>query len=74
LKAALERRLVDGGEVLATALRDLVGAVVIHPRKGEPAIEVTGQLAALVGGDLFPQQVLPTVVAGSGIEPSTYGL
>jgi site-specific DNA recombinase len=75
LKVALERRLVDGGEIIATALRDLVGAVVIHPRKGEPAIEVTGQLAALVGGDIFPQQVLsPTLVAGSGIEPPTYGL
>jgi len=35
-----------------------------------------GRLAQLTGApDLFPQQTLwPTVVAGAGIEPATYGL
>jgi len=37
---------------------------------------VMGRLAQLTGApDLFPQQTLwPTVVAGAGIEPATYGL
>jgi hypothetical protein len=52
-------------------------AVIIHlAGKEEPRIEVTGLLAQLTSApDLFPQQTLwPTVVAGAGIEPATYGL
>jgi site-specific DNA recombinase len=78
LAATLSRRIVDGDEETATALRELVAAVVIHPTpQGEPRIEVTGRLAKLTGTDLFPQQVTngtPTVVAGAGLEPATSGL
>jgi site-specific DNA recombinase len=78
LAATLSRRIVDGGEEAATALRELVAAVVIHPTaQGEPRIEVTGRLAKLTGTDLFPQEVVsgaPTVVAGAGLEPATSGL
>jgi site-specific DNA recombinase len=77
LAATLSRRLVVGDEEVASALRELISAVVIHPAgKEEPKIEVTGRLAQLTSApDLFPQQTLwPTVVAGAGIEPATYGL
>jgi site-specific DNA recombinase len=77
LAATLSRRLVEGDEEVASALRELISAVVIHPAgKEEPKIEVTGRLAQLTNApDLFPQQTLwPTVVAGAGIEPATYGL
>jgi len=58
-------------------LHELISAVIIHPAgNDEPKIEVMGRLAQLTGApDLFPQQTLwPTVVAGAGIEPATYGL
>jgi hypothetical protein len=58
-------------------LHELISAVIIHPAgKDEPKIEVMGRLAQLTSApDLFPQQTLwPTVVAGAGIEPATYGL
>jgi DNA invertase Pin-like site-specific DNA recombinase len=77
LAGALSRRLAEGDEEVATALRELIAAVVIHPAgKEEPKIEVAGRLAQLTSApDLFPQQTLwPTVVAGAGIEPATYGL
>jgi hypothetical protein len=77
LAAVLSRRMVRGDEEVASALRELVVAVVIHPAgREEPRIEVTGRLAKLTGApDLFPQQTLGgTVVAGAGIEPATYGL
>jgi hypothetical protein len=77
LAGTLSRRMVDGGEEIAGALRELMAAVVIHPDgKHEPRIEVTGRLAKLTDApDLFPQQTLgATAVAGAGIEPATYGL
>lgn len=77
LAATLSRRTVEGDEEVASALRELVAAVVIHSAgKDEPRIEVTGRLATLTGApDLLPQQTIPpTVVAGAGIEPATYGL
>jgi site-specific DNA recombinase len=77
LATTLSHRLVEGDEEVASALRELISAVVIHPAgKEEPKIEVTGRLAQLTNASgLFPQQVLwPTVVAGAGIEPATYGL
>ncbi len=68
LATTLSRRLVEGDEEVASALRELISAVVIHPvGKEEPKIEVTGRLAQLTRApDLFPQQTLwPTVVAGA---------
>ncbi len=61
LATTLSRRLVEGDEEVASALRELISAV-------EPKIEVTGRLAQLTSApDLFPQQTLwPTVVAGAG--------
>src|SRR5262245_59296507 len=64
----LSRRLVEGDEAVACALRELISAVVIHPGgKDEPKIAATGRLAQLTSApDLFPQQTLgPTVVAGA---------
>ena len=60
LATTLLRRLVEGDEEVASALRELISAVVIHPAgKEEPKIEVTGQLAQLTNApDLFPQQTL----------------
>lgn len=53
-------------------------AIVVQPGsdpKGEPEVEITGRLAALIGGDVFPQADVPRMmVAGAGIEPATYGL
>jgi hypothetical protein len=43
LSATLFRRMVDGNDACASALRELVVAVVVHPRpSGETGIEVTG--------------------------------
>jgi hypothetical protein len=61
----------------ASALRELISAVVIHPAgKEESRIEVIGRLAQLTGAPVrFPEQdIPPTLVAGAGIEPATYGL
>jgi hypothetical protein len=67
--------MIDRNEEVATALRELIAAVVIHPKDGAPEIEVTGRLAKLTGSEVFPQQVIPpTVVAGAGFEPATSGL
>jgi site-specific DNA recombinase len=77
LSATLSRRMVEGGEELARALRDLIVAVVIHPAgRADPRIEVRGRLAQLTGApELFPEQIImPTVVAGAGFEPATSGL
>ena len=77
LAGTLSRRMVKGDEDVASALRELIAAVIVHPaEKDEPRIEVRGRLAQLTGApELFPQQEIPrTVVAGAGIEPATYGL
>ena len=62
LAATLSRRMVEGHEDVALALRGLVIAVIVHPKKGEPDIEITGRLAALTGAAAFPQQ---TITSGS---------
>jgi hypothetical protein len=56
LATALSRRLVEGDEEVATSLRELISAAVIHPAgKDDPKIEVTGRLAQLTSApDLFP--------------------
>jgi hypothetical protein len=70
LSEVLARRLVVGDNEAAGALRELVAAVIVRPKKGEPEIQITGHLALLTGAELFPS----TLVAGAGIEPATYGL
>jgi DNA invertase Pin-like site-specific DNA recombinase len=68
LAATLSRRMVKGDEDVASALRELIAAVIVHPaEKDEPRIEVRGRLAQLTGApELFPQQEIPrTVVAGA---------
>ena len=44
-------------------------AIVVQPGsdpKGEPEVEITGRLAALIGGDVFPQADVPRMmVAGA---------
>jgi hypothetical protein len=64
----LSRRTVTGDEDVASALRELIAAVIVHPaERDEPRIEVRGRLAQLIGApELFPQQQIPrTVVAGA---------
>lgn len=62
LAELLGRRLVDGNEELAAALRELIASVAVHPgaAAGAPRIDVTGRLTQLIGGELFP-----TLVAGA---------
>jgi site-specific DNA recombinase len=77
LAGTLTRRAVAGDEDVASALRELIAAVIVHAaEKDEPRVEVRGRLAQLTSApELFPQQEIPlTVVAGAGIEPATYGL
>jgi hypothetical protein len=77
LAGTLSRRTVNGNEEVASALRELIVGVIVHPAsKDEPRIEVRGRLAQLTGAPaLFPdQEIPPTAVAGAGIEPATYGL
>jgi site-specific DNA recombinase len=62
LAEALRNRIVAGDDQATGRLRELVMAVVIHPKKGEPDIQVTGRLAQLTGlAEAFPSMV----VAGS---------
>ena len=63
---------------LVKAFRALVHSVTVHPngpREGFQ-VEVKGKLAALIGGDAFPQAVYSggRVVAEEGFEPPTHGL
>jgi site-specific DNA recombinase len=79
LAGSLQAQLEAGDGKAAAALRELIAAVTVKPgadARGEPLVEVTGRLAALMGGgEIFPQgEVSRTAVAGAGIEPATYGL
>jgi hypothetical protein len=77
LTGTLSRRTVSGDEEVASALRELITAVIVHSTgKNEPRIAVRGRLAQLTGTpELFPQQEIPpTVVAGVGFEPTTFRL
>src|SRR5215471_8246199 len=73
LATTLSRRLVEGDEAVASALRELISGPGRPSRcqrrtedRGDGQIGATHQRAP----DLFPQQTLwPTVVAGAGIEP-----
>ena len=68
----------DDRGALVASFRALVHSVTIHPngpRKGFE-IEVKGKLAALIGGNAFPQAIRSGgyMVAGEGLEPPTPGL
>jgi site-specific DNA recombinase len=68
----------DDRGALVKAFRGLVHSVTVHPngpREGFQ-VEVKGKLAALIGGDAFPQAVYSggRVVAEEGFEPPTHGL
>jgi len=63
---------------LVRSFRALVHSVTVHPngpREGFQ-VEVKGKLAALIGGDAFPQAVYSggCVVAEEGLEPPAHGL
>jgi hypothetical protein len=70
LAGTLGRRIVEGNEECAAALRELVVAVIVlsEQHRAEPRIEVQGQLSRLTGEEsLFPQRIVPpTLVAGAG--------
>lgn len=68
LAGTLARRMVQGHEGIAVALRDLVDSVRVSPAdKGDPLIEVAGRLATLTGDKkMMPHGALSqTLVAGS---------
>jgi site-specific DNA recombinase len=69
LATALPHRAVSGGEAISVALRELVSCVTVTPAAdGEPPrISVTGRLAVLVGGDLFPHSRGDIGGSGGGI-------
>ena len=81
---ALAASLADHAEAeddrggLVKSLRALVHSVTIYPngRREGFQVEVKGKLAALIGGDAFPQAVYSgeRVVAEEGFEPPTHGL
>ncbi len=55
LATSLPHRTIAGDEAISIALRELVSCVTVTPtKKAPPKISVTGRLAALVGGELFP--------------------
>ncbi len=61
---------------LVKDFRALVRSVTVHHPAGTKHIEVEvrGKLAALVGGDAYPEKVGVRLVAGEGLEPPTRGL
>jgi len=68
LANSLPHRTVSGDEGISIALRELVSCVTITPRdKGTPKITVTGRMAVLVGGDLFPHSCGDIGGSGGGI-------
>lgn len=56
LARALNHHLVEGDQEPADAFRALVAAVIVHRKRedGTFDIEIKGKLAALIGGDVFP--------------------
>ena len=68
----------DRGSLISD-FRALVHSVTVHPKAAWQGfeVEVKGKLAALVGGQVFPQAHYISgsrVVAGEGLEPPTPGL
>jgi hypothetical protein len=63
---------------LIAAVRSLIAEVVVRgePGCGPVNVEVKGRLAELLGDDEFPKRTARggLVVAGTGVEPATYGL
>jgi site-specific DNA recombinase len=78
LPGTLARRDVRDDEAAATAIRDLVAAVIVRPAgRDESKLEVTDRLANPTDAPGLFRAGLDcrsTLVAGSGIEPPTYGL
>jgi site-specific DNA recombinase len=69
----------DDRGFLISDFRALVHSVTVHPKAAWKGfeVEVKGKLAALVGGQVFPQAHYISgsrVVAGEGLEPPTPGL
>lgn len=56
LARALNDHIVEGDPEPANALRSLVSAIVVYPKKddGTLEVEIKGKLAALIGADAFP--------------------
>jgi hypothetical protein len=69
---------VDDRGPLVPDFRALVHSVTIHPKPAREGfqVEVKGKLAALIGGEAFPQAKYSggRVVAEEGLEPPTRGL
>ena len=69
-------RAEDDRGNLVRDFRALIHSVVVHRRAGKKDlyVEVKGKLAALIGGEAFPEKVGGRVVAEEGLEPPTRGL
>ncbi|UDL96563.1 recombinase family protein [Lichenihabitans sp. PAMC28606] len=65
----------DRGDLVAH-FRALIQTVVIYvtPGSKEVRIELKGKLAAIIGGEPFPEKVGGSLVAEEGLEPPTRGL
>ena len=68
----------DDRGALVASFRALVYSVTVHPKPPREGfqVEVKGKLAALIGGEAFPQAKYSggRVVAEEGLEPPTQGL
>jgi site-specific DNA recombinase len=81
LQEVLAAGTAAGDTEAATAIRDLVERVTVHPdsdRRGGVMVEIVGRLNALLRGGPRANKLgslsVGSVVAGAGIEPATYGL
>ena len=78
LAATLSRHAAspDTKGKVVSDLRELVHSITVHHKGAHQGVEVevTGRLAALIGGSVFPTGVRGHVVAEAGLEPATYGL
>lgn len=77
LSRSLSQAIASGSENLRISMRKLVATVTVVPDQTGTAftVEVAGKLAALIGGDPFPNASHGySVVAEEGIEPPTHGL
>jgi hypothetical protein len=67
LASSLPHRQIGSDEGISAALRELVAHVTITPTTDRPSITIAGRLAALVGGDLFPESRGDIGGSGGGI-------
>lgn len=66
LAATLGRRAAEGDQETMAAVRELVAEIAVHPGADGPRLAVSGRLARLTQGEVFPQGIVsPALVAGA---------